>query len=352
MSDGGLAGRAGGSGGTRRIRPGALLLLAPVIISGVSAGPRATAAAGTMAAAGAMAAAVAPAAAVHPPGGFVEVNGARLWYEIEGKGEPVLLIAGGPGASHAYFHPWFSALADSFRVVYFDAFGRGRSGRATPGHRYSFAGDVEDVEGLRKALGLGKINLIGHSYGGMVAQAYALRYPGSLRRLVLANTLFSAEMWQANNDNCNYEIRNQYPETWEKIQALRAKGLHSSAPEHQKAYGEVAPGLFYFYNGRSADRIPLDINPDVYYTIAGDDADFLIGGDITPLDFRDRLRDLRMPLLILAGRFDRVTFPRFSTQFKKYAPRARFVLFERAGHYPFVEDSTATFRELRAFLRR
>lgn len=347
------AGRAEGSGIVGRIHAWALVLLAPAIISGAAA-PGARAAAGGPA--GPLAAPTGPAApaapAVHPPGGYVEVNGARLWYEIEGKGEPVLLIAGGPGASHSYFHPWFSALADSFRVIYFDAFGRGKSGRATPTHPYSFEGDVEDVEGLRKALGLGKINLIGHSYGGLVAQAYALRYPGSLRRLVLANTLFSAEMWQANNDNCNYEIRNQYPETWEKIQALRAKGLHSSAPEHQKAYGEVALGLFYFYNGESADRVHWDINPDVYYTIAGDDADFLIGGDITPLDFRAQLRNLRMPTLILAGRFDRVSLPRFTTQFRKYAPRARFVMFERAGHCPFAEDSVATFRELRSFLRR
>ncbi len=289
---------------------------------------------------------------VHPPGAYVTVNGARIWYESEGRGEPLLLIVGGPGCSHTYLHPFFSALSDSFRVIYFDAFGRGKSDRAKSPREYSFARDVEDVEGLRKALGLGKINLLGHSYGGIVAQAYALRYPGSLKRLILACTLFDAEMWQANNDNCNYEIRNQFPEVWASIQKLRAEGLHSSDPRHEKAYGSLPPGLFYFRDASQADRIAPEINSDVYFQIAGDDADFLIGGEMNAFDFRPDLRKLRMPTLIVAGRFDRVALPRFSVQYRQYAPQARFVMFEHAGHYPFVEDSAATFREFRRFLRR
>src|SRR5579863_3813774 len=63
----------------------------------------------------------------HPKGDYITVNGARLWYESEGSGEALVLIAGGPGISHDYFHPYFSALQDSFRVIYFDAFGRGKS---------------------------------------------------------------------------------------------------------------------------------------------------------------------------------------------------------------------------------
>ncbi len=66
----------------------------------------------------------------HPPGNYAVVNGHRLWYEIEGTGEPVLLIPGGPGSSHTYFHPWFSELAKNFKVIYFDAYGRGKSDRA------------------------------------------------------------------------------------------------------------------------------------------------------------------------------------------------------------------------------
>jgi proline iminopeptidase len=284
--------------------------------------------------------------------GFVVVNGAHLWYEIEGKGEPLLLIAGGPGAAHGVFHPYFSVLADSYRIIYFDAYGRGKSDRAKSPSEYTFERDVEDIEGIRTQLNLGKINVLGHSYGGMVAQAYALRYLDSVNKLILANTLFSGEMWQANNDNCNYEIRNQYPEVWERLQALRAQGYHSSAKEHQDVYAEVPLGVFYFYDASSAGKVAPEINPDVYYSIAGDDADFLIGGDVASLDFRTQLKNLKMPTLILACRFDRVCLPRFSVQFKQYAPQAQFVMFETAGHFTFVEDPDRMFSIVRSFLSK
>jgi len=295
-----------------------------------------------------------PVPIIHPPGDFVLVNGAKLWYEIEGKGEPLLLIPGGPGSSHtgSGFHPYFSTLSDSYRIIYFDAFGRGKSDRAASPREYTFERDVEDIEGIRQALHLGKINVFGFSYGGMVAQAYALKYPNSVKKLILAHTLFSAEMWQANNDNWNNEIRNQCPELWDKIQKLRALGFHSSAKAHQEIYGQAPAGLFFFYNASNADKLVSEYNWDVYYSMAGDDADFLIGGDLATLDFRTQLKNLKMPLLILASRFDRVAIPRFAIQFKQYAPQAEFVMFEKAGHFSFLEDPGSFFKVLRVFLSR
>lgn len=291
-------------------------------------------------------------AITHPQGHFVTVNGSKLWYETEGKGEPLLLIGGGLGYSHVYLHPHFSTLADKYRVIYFDAYGRGNSDRAQSPKEYTFKRDVEDIDGLRKALGITTWHVLGHSYGGLVAQAYALKFPTSVKKLILANTLFSAEMWQANNDNANNEIRNQYPEVWQKIRQLRAKGLHSSAPEHQEAYN-VPLGLFYFYDASNAEKLAGDSlmwNPEVYYTIVGDDADFLVGGDIARLDFRPRLKELKMPTLILAGRFDRICLPRYSIQFKTYAPQAEFFMFEKSGHFPFIEEPQNTFEVIRKFL--
>jgi proline iminopeptidase len=287
---------------------------------------------------------------IHPEGKYLIINGAKLWVEIEGSGEPLLLIPGGPGDSH-YFHPAFSTLANSFKVICFDAFGRGNSDKAKNPKEYSFNRDVEDIEGLRIALGFETINLLGHSYGGMVAQAYALKYPNRVKRLILANTLFSAEMWQANNDNCNYEIRNQYPEIWDSLMIVRSQGFHSKDKIHRKLYAEVPAGLFYFYDAAKAVILEYNSNPEVYYGIAGDDCDFLIGGDITNIDFRTDLKNLKMPMLILAGRFDRVALPRFSIQFKQYAPKAEFVMFEKSGHLPFVEEPDKFFKVLRDFLK-
>lgn len=290
----------------------------------------------------------------HPTGAYVQVNGAKLWYESEGRGEPLVLVAGGPGAAH-YFHPFFSVLADTYRVICFDSFGRGKSDRAKSVTEYSFDRDVEDLEGLRRSLGLGKIVLLGHSYGGMVAQAYALKYPNAIAKLILADTFYDGEMWQVgNNDHTNSEIQSQFPEIWEKVQQLRAMGLHSGAEQHQKAY-DIPAGLMYFHDASISENLPKDflqINSDVYYQIAGEDADFFLGGDLMRLDFRTRLKELRMPILIIAGRYDRVAAPRFALDFRKYAPQTEFVMFERSGHMPFVEESQLFFDRMRKFLKQ
>jgi proline iminopeptidase len=290
----------------------------------------------------------------HPPGNYAIVNGHKLWYEIEGKGEPILLIPGGPGNSHTYFHPWFSELAKNFQVIYFDAYGRGKSERAKSPDEYSFKGDVEDIEGLRKALGFEKWDILGHSYGGMVAQQYALDYPNSVNKLILISTFYSGEMWQENDNSCNYEIRNQYPEVWEKVMKLRNEGKSSSSKDCIKAYTFPA-GLLYYYDASNAYKSSKDsliMNTDVYYQIAGKDADFLISGDIGPLDFRAKLKDLKMPLLILEGRFDRISIPRFSIKYKEYAPQAEFVMFEKSGHESFIEQPEETFKVITDFLRK
>jgi proline iminopeptidase len=291
---------------------------------------------------------------LHPKGDYVTVNGARLWYESEGSGEALVLISGGPGFSHDYFHPYFSVLRDSFRVIYFDAFGRGKSDRAKNRSEYTLARDVEDIEGLRRALNLGKINVLGHSYGGTLAQSYALRFPDSVRRLILVDSSFSGEMWQAANDNSNNELRNQFPETWEKIQQVREQGFNTCSKEYQDV-SDFPPAFLMFYNASSFDKLIEgggSLNNDVYCAIVGEDADFVVSGEIGKLDFRQDLRKLSMPMLILAGRFDRVVSPRWMVQYKRYAPQAQFVMFEKSGHFPFIEETDSAMRILRDFLHK
>jgi pimeloyl-ACP methyl ester carboxylesterase len=104
-------------------------------------------------------------AVIHPLGRHVAVGGTDLWIEEEGAGEPVLLLAGGPASSHVVFHPVFGALAESHRIIYLDYRGRGRSEPVEDPRTITFAGDVADVAGLVRALGLGPVNIYGFSYG-------------------------------------------------------------------------------------------------------------------------------------------------------------------------------------------
>ncbi len=289
--------------------------------------------------------------AIHPPGEMISVNGAKIWYESEGQGEPLVLIAGGPGDSHTYFHPHMSQLATDFRVIYFDAYGRGKSDRSADPEDYTFARDVADLEGLRQALGLDRMHLLGHSYGGVVAQAYALEHPEYLRSLILSNTFHSGEMWQANDDNCNHELRQQFPEVWEQVQALRRAGHLSSSPEHQEAY--VLPrALLYYYDPTNIEKLVLEpngFNPDVYFTIVGPDAEFVVGGDLVSIDFRERLQEIDVPTLVVAGRYDRVAIPRLSAEYQTFMPQAKFIMLEACGHSPFIEKPQQYFEAIRNF---
>lgn len=286
-----------------------------------------------------------------PAGQTVTVNGAKLWYISEGQGEPLVIISGGPGAAH-YLYPYFSALQATHRVLYLDSFGSGNSDRAKTRAEYTFARHVDEIEGFRQALRLGPINILGHSYGTLVVQAYALKYPLALRRVVLAAPVISGEAWQSANDFVNASIRQHFPEIWARIESLRARGLKQTDKELADAMGSVPEELLYYGNVKEAGRLNVDFNPEVVLALAGEDPDFKVGGAIAMLDFRPQLKALRAPLLVIAGRYDRFSAPRFTLQYKTHAPQAEFVMLEKSGHNFFLEENAPMLAALQAFLAR
>ena len=124
----------------------------------------------------------------------------------------------------------FDSLAADNMLVYFNAFGRGKSDTAKDIKEYTLERDIEDIEGLRNVLHFDKINILRHSYGGVVAQGYAIKYSQNVKHLILANTFHSFIMWQENDDNSNHEIKTNYPEVWDSLIKLRNAGVVSGDP--------------------------------------------------------------------------------------------------------------------------
>jgi proline iminopeptidase len=278
----------------------------------------------------------------HPAGEYISVNHAKLWIEQQGSGDPIILISGGPGSAHVGMHS-FDTLAGFCRLIYVDGYGRGKSDVAKDVKEYTLERDIDDIEGIRKALDIEKISVLGHSYGGLVAQGYALKYPNHVKKLILASTFHSFIMWQENDDNSNHEIKENYPEIWDTLAKLREKGLISSDTVHQEIYSQVPYGFLYGYNPENFRRgidaaYPNSFNTALYYQMVGKDGDFVVGSDIGSFDYRKELKKLSMPVLIVAGRYDRVAVPRMQVVYKDYCPQARFVMFERSGHNPQVEE--------------
>jgi proline iminopeptidase len=288
-------------------------------------------------------------------GKYYEVNGAKIWTVSFGKGEPIFFIAGGPGNAHTYLRA-FDSLSTTNTLVYFDAFGRGKSDTAKDVKEYSLQRDINDLDGLRKAMGFEKISILGHSYGGLVAQGYAIEHPENVSHLILANTFHSYLMWQENDDNCNHEIKTNYPEVWFELMKIREKGAVSSDPIHQELYGKVPYGFLYAYNPENFRRrskpYPNLMNTKLYYQMVGRDGDFIVGSDIGTFDYRKQLKDLIMPVLIYAGRYDRVAVPYMEVKYKEYCPQAEFVMFEHSGHNPQVEEPEKTIKLIRDFLNK
>lgn len=293
-------------------------------------------------------------------GKYVTVNGAKLWVVIVGEGDPVIIIPGGPGGAHIGYRDFDTLAKSHHQVVYFDAFGRGKSDTAKNVSEYTLARDIDDIEGLRTALHLNMITVLGHSYGGLVAQGYALKYPAHLSHLILADTFHSFVMWQENDDNSNHEIKINYPEVWEQLMKIREQGTVSSAPEHQEIYSRVPYGFLYAYDpGKFVPKpsdekrlYPNPMNTKLYYQMVGKDGDFIVGSDIGTFDYRKQLKDLKMPVLIETGRYDRVAVPYMAIKFKEYCPQAEFVMFENSGHNPQVEEPEKDFKIINDFLAK
>lgn len=288
-------------------------------------------------------------------GKFYEINGAKLWTVSFGEGEPLFFIAGGPGGTH-YGLRRFDSLSTTNTLVYYDAFGRGKSDTAKVVSEYTIERDIEDLEGLRKAMGFDKINILGHSYGGVVAQGYAIKYPENVLHLIIANSFHSYLMWQENCDNSNHEIKTNYPEVWDELMEVRMQGFVSSDPIHYEIYDKVPYGFLYSYNPENfkpsgRKPYPYKTNRKLYYQMVGRDGDFELTSDIGTFDYRTQLKELDMPILIYGGRYDRVAVPRMMVEYKFYCPQAEFVMFEESGHNPQVEESSKLFELIREFLQ-
>jgi proline iminopeptidase len=291
-------------------------------------------------------------------GKYITVNGANLYVVVVGKGKPMIVIPGGPGGNHFGYRIMDSiAVKGDVQMIYFDAFGRGKSDTAKALKEYTLQRDVEDIEGIRKALGINKISLFGHSYGSLVAQAYALKYEQNTSHLIIANGFHSFVMWQENDDNSNREIRVNYPEVWDTLMKVREKGAISSDAMHQEIYGQVPYSFLYTYNpenfkSRGQKPYPNPYNTKLYYQMVGKDGDFIVGSDIGNFDFRKDLIKLKIPILIIAGRYDRVAVPWMQVKYKQYCPQAQFVMFEKSGHNPQVEEQVKEFKIVRDFLMK
>ncbi|MDG6945981.1 MAG: alpha/beta fold hydrolase [Nitrososphaerota archaeon] len=156
------------------------------------------------------------------PEGFIIVNGLRIFYRSEGEPRrgTVLGLHGGPGGTYDYLSPLFDLAGKGYRVVLYDQSGGGKSQRIKNPALYNIERYVEETEGVRRTLVLGKVHLFGHSWGGMLAQAYALKHQGKLASLILSGTTPSVPMLMAEGEKVFRSLPPDVREAVTKYEAL------------------------------------------------------------------------------------------------------------------------------------
>ncbi len=275
-------------------------------------------------------------------GKTINIDGYNYYVEVKGEGKPIFFLPGGPGNSHDYMQGNFGQYYKTNTVVFFDWLGRGKSENAKNKSEYSVEQDVEIIEKLRKKLGFDTISLVGHSYGTVPAQAYAIKYKDKVDKMVLINGFHSGEMWQANCDSYNHYAKTHFPEKWQKVDSIRRLGFVSSDKEHLKIYGSFPTKYIYYHNTKLNQNVPKERfrgwAHDVYTTIIGRDGDFDVSGSMINQDYRKKLKDVTAKTLIVAGRYDGVSTPEFAVQYKRFMPQALFEMFENSGHNPYLEE--------------
>jgi len=285
---------------------------------------------------------------------FLTIDGYKINIEIKGSGDPIFFLPGGPGNSHDYMQGNFGHYYKTNTVVFFDFLGRGKSDNAKDSSEYTVENDVALIEKLRVLLKYDKISLVGHSYGTVPAQAYAIKYPDNVDKMVLINGFHSGAMWQANCDSYNHYAKTHFPEKWKKVDSLRALGYLSSQEPLKTVYGNFPTKYIYYHNTTLRQNAPKKPYRgwanDVYVSIIGPDGDFDVSGSMINQDYRRHLINVKAKTLIVAGRYDGVSTPEFAVQYKTFMPQAQFVMFEQSGHNPYLEEPEKFFSIFNTFI--
>lgn len=260
--------------------------------------------------------------------GFLETNGARIYYEVEGEGEPVLLIHAGI-ANLRMWDEQVPALADGYRAIRYDTRGFGR----TETTDVSFSNRA-DIAALLDHLGESSAHLVGISRAGQIALDFALESPERVRSLVVANGGVSG--YDSPDDD--YSLFEQ-AEKWEE-----AKDWERLAVWETDFW---VNGL-----GQPKDRVAPDIRDRVHDWILTNYRAEKIGGRPQVLDppAAGRLAELRAPLLVMIGTIDELGTQAAMRHLAESVPGARLETFEGAAHMVNLEQPERFNRLLREFL--
>jgi proline iminopeptidase len=255
-------------------------------------------------------------------------------------GRPLVLVNGGPGFDHAYLHACdvWTGLAAERPVVLYDQRGNGRSTPLASLPSCTLADQIDDLDAVRADLGAETIDLLGHSWGGFLAMAYAARHPERIHRLILVDS------GAPRLPDTLYMFDQFYPDVMEKETGLDFAvklGDHDADEKQTRIYLSM---LFYTPEARDAFVGKADGFAWSHAT------NLAVHADADGFDLGPELKKFGFPVLVVTGRYDANVAPLTAWRIHQAIPGSRFLVFERSGHLPFCEEPAAFVRAVREFL--
>jgi proline iminopeptidase len=280
--------------------------------------------------------------------GMIAVPGGNVWYKRVGGGAGLLLLVihGGPGLPHNYVSS-LERLADEREVIFWDQLGCGNSECPSDTRLWTMERSVAEMDAVVNALGLKRFHIFGNSWGGMLAQQYVLDVTSGAVSLTISNSIASIPEFSKMVARLKSELD---PATQSAIDRHEAAGTTYSA-EYQVAirtWNET-----YLCRVRpwpkELEEAFRNMGTEIFETMFGP-SDFHIVGTIRSWGVFDRLAEISLPTLVVAGRFDECV-PEHMWEMHRRIPNSRFELFESSAHMPFIEEPTRFDQVMRDFLR-
>jgi proline iminopeptidase len=281
----------------------------------------------------------------------IAVGGATLYARDVGRGQPIVVLHGGPDFDHTYLLPDLDRWADSYRLLYYDQRGRGRSAEGVRADDVTLASDIADLDKVRGHYGLARTAILGHSWGTVLALEYALRHPDRVSHLILMNP---APASKADYSRFRKERREKMGADLDRIRAV-------AATDGYKAGDPGAVVEYYRIHFKAAlarpedyERLMTIMRPSFTTSEAilkarhVEDRLMADTWDRDGYDLLPKLRSLNVPTLVLYGDHDFI--PSFVAEHIAQAvPSARLVTTKDCGHFAYLECPQAVRKEIDAF---
>jgi proline iminopeptidase len=280
--------------------------------------------------------------------GTIAVPGGIVWFKRVGggTGRPLLAVHGGPGLPHNYISS-LERLADEREVIFWDQLGCGNSERPSDPALWTMERSVAEMDAVVKELGLNGFHIFGNSWGGMLAQQYALDVGPRAASLTISNSIASIPQFSEMVTRLKADLD---PATQSAIDRHEAAGTTHS-PQYQAAirtWNETYLCRVRPWPAELEDAFRR-MGTEIFETMFGA-SDFNIVGTIRNWDVFDRLTEIALPTLVLAGRFDECV-PEHMWDMHQRIAGSQFELFESSAHMPFIEEPDRFDQVMREFLR-